>query len=67
MRLEDEVRELPKGIPDSERRDVLEDFRDHSDTVLLVPADQTSGRRGGCLSARYLLRSYLTYQDTPSG
>jgi hypothetical protein len=28
--------------------------------VLRVPAGQTSGRRGGCLAARYLLRSYLT-------
>jgi len=50
VKLQHEISKLPQGVPDHEGHQVLSDSRQdglHTDTVLRVPAGQTSGRRGG--------------------
>ncbi len=66
MDLEEVIRELPEDVPESERRDLLDDSRDHGDTRAACPG-WPNYRAGGAVALRRVavVRSDLTSQDTP--
>ena len=51
MDLEEVIRELPEDVPESERRDLLDDSRDHGDTRAKCPG-WPNYRAGGAVALR---------------